>query len=183
MATSLLFDSAPPMAKPSVKLVKPSAKQKQGRPTGSKKQAQEWDIGRWGFSFSVLVTLEGFFTNFVNFGRETYSASSSNFVSFRKDIYSASSSNSLGFGRDARSASSFNSTDFYLWAADHYCARHQRAVYCHCALYLWAAYYHRSFGFPPQSFIELTCFSSDWSLGFPLRFPLGLGDFSSTMLY
>ena len=41
MATSLSLDSALPMAKPSVKLVKPSAKQKRGRPTGSTKQANK----------------------------------------------------------------------------------------------------------------------------------------------
>ena len=45
--TSSLLDSAPPMAKPSVKRpVKLSTKQKWGRPIGSTKQAKEWDIGR-----------------------------------------------------------------------------------------------------------------------------------------
>ena len=78
-ATSPPLDSAPPMAKPSVKPpVKPSAKQKRGRPIGSTKQAKEWDIGQWDFSFPVLVKLEGFFTNSVSFGRDTHSELSSN---------------------------------------------------------------------------------------------------------
>ena len=87
-ATSPPLDSVPLMAKPSVKPpVKPSAKQKQGRPISSTKQAKEWDIGQWGFSLPVLVRLEGFFTNFVSFGSFT------NSVSFEKDAHSASSSN------------------------------------------------------------------------------------------
>ena len=76
------LDSAPPMAKPSVKPAKPSAKQKQGHLIDSTKQVKEWDIGQWGFSFPVLVRLEGFFTNFVSFARNAYSASSSNSASF-----------------------------------------------------------------------------------------------------
>ena len=88
MATSPPLDSAPPMAKPSVKPpVKPSTKRKQGRLIGSTKQVKEWDIGRWGFSFSVLVRLEGFFTNSVRFESLT------NSVSFGRDAHSASSSN------------------------------------------------------------------------------------------
>ena len=39
--TSLSLNSTPPMAKPSVKLTKFSAKQKQGRPTCSTKQAKK----------------------------------------------------------------------------------------------------------------------------------------------
>ena len=35
-----------------------------------------------GFSFLVLVRLERFFTNFMNFGRDAHSASSSNFARF-----------------------------------------------------------------------------------------------------
>ena len=67
------------MAKPSVKPpVKPSAKQKQGHLIGSIKQAKKWDIRQWGFSFPVLVKLEGFFTNSLSFGRDAHSASSSN---------------------------------------------------------------------------------------------------------
>ena len=71
-ATFSPLNFAPPMAKPSVKLpVKPFAKQKRCRPIGSTKQAKKWDIGRWGFSFLVLVRLEGFFTNSVKL-REFY---------------------------------------------------------------------------------------------------------------
>ena len=81
IATSLLLDSTPPMAKPSVKPAKASAKQKQGRPTSSTKQAKEWDIGQWDFSFSILVRLESFFTNSMSFKKDAYSASSSNSVS------------------------------------------------------------------------------------------------------
>ena len=146
MATSPPLNSAPPMAKPSVKLVKLSAKQKQGCLTGSMKQAKEWDIGQWDFFFPILVRLEGFFTNFV---------------SFEKDAYSVLSFNSVSFERDARSASSSNFAGFYLWAAHCHCACHLRAVYCHYALYLWAAYCHRSSGFPPQSPIGLGDFSLD----------------------
>ena len=87
MATSLLLNSAPPMAKPLVKPpVKPSAKRKQGRPISSIKRAKKWDIGRWDFSFPVLVRLEGIFTNFVSFRSFT------NSVSFGRDAHSASSS-------------------------------------------------------------------------------------------
>ena len=43
-ATSLLFDSAPPMAKPLVKPAKLSTKQKWGRLTSLTKQAKKWDI-------------------------------------------------------------------------------------------------------------------------------------------
>ena len=50
ITTSLPLNSAPPIAKPLVKPVKPSAKQKQNRSTGSMKQAKEWDIGQWNFS-------------------------------------------------------------------------------------------------------------------------------------
>ena len=167
-ATWLSFNSAPPMAKPSVKPVKLSAKWKQGRPIGSTKWAKEWDIGRWGFFFPVLVKLKGFFTNSVSFGR---------------DAHSASSSNSVSFGRDARLASSFNSAGFYLWAAHCHCACHLRAVYCHCALYLWAAHCHKSSGFPPQSPIGLGGFLLDWSLGLSPQFSTRLGGFSSTILY
>ena len=93
-ATFPPLDSALPMAKPSVKPpVKPSAKQKRGRLIGSTKRVKEWDIGRWGFSFPVLVSLEGFFTN---------SESLTNFVSF---------------GRDAHPVSSSNVRVLYLWAA------------------------------------------------------------------
>ena len=68
MAISPPLNSAPLMAKPSFKLpVKPFVKWKQGRLIGSTKQAIEWDIGRWGFSFPILVRLEGFFTNSVEF--------------------------------------------------------------------------------------------------------------------
>ena len=78
-ATSFPLDFTPPMAKPSVKLqVKLSAKQKQSRPTGSTKRAKEWDIGQWGFSFPILVWLESFFTNSVNFERDAHLASSFN---------------------------------------------------------------------------------------------------------
>ena len=77
--TSPLLDPALPMAKPSVKSpVKPFVKRKQGRPISSTNQTKEWDIGRWDFFFPVLVRLEGFFTNFVSFGRDAHSASSSN---------------------------------------------------------------------------------------------------------
>ena len=87
-ASSLPLDSAPPMAKPSIKPpVKSSAKRKRGRPIGSTKRAKEWDIGRWGFSFPVLVRLEGFFTNSVRFESLT------NSISFGRDAHSASSSN------------------------------------------------------------------------------------------
>ena len=96
MATFPHLDSAPPIAKPSVKFAKPSAKQKQGYPTGSTKQAK-WNIGQWDFSFLVLVRLESFFTNFMNFGRDAYLASSSNFVNFGRDAHLASSSNSASF--------------------------------------------------------------------------------------
>ena len=55
-ATSLSLDSTPPMAKSSVKPpVKPFMKQKRNRLIGATKQANEWDIGQWGFSFPVLV--------------------------------------------------------------------------------------------------------------------------------
>ena len=78
-ATFPPLDSAPPMAKPSVKPpVKPSAKRKRGRPIGSTKRAKKWDIGQWGFSFPVLVRLEGFFINSVSFRRDAHSASSCN---------------------------------------------------------------------------------------------------------
>ena len=63
-ATSLPLNSAPPMAKPSIQPVKLFAKRNWGRPTGSTKQAKEWDIEQWGFSFPVLVRLEGFFHQF-----------------------------------------------------------------------------------------------------------------------
>ena len=60
-ATSPLLDSAPPMARPSIKPpVKLSVKQKQSRPTDSTKRAKKWDIGQWDFSFPVLVRLEVF---------------------------------------------------------------------------------------------------------------------------
>ena len=60
------LNSALPMAKLSLKPpVKPYTKQKQGRPIGSTKWVKEWDIGQWGFSFPILVRLEGFITNFV----------------------------------------------------------------------------------------------------------------------
>ena len=95
--TSLLLDSAPPMTKPSVKPTKPSAKQKRGRPIGLTKQAKKWDIGQEGFSFPVLIRLEGFFTNSVSFGRDAYSASFSNSVNFGRDAHLASSSNSASF--------------------------------------------------------------------------------------
>ena len=98
-ATSSPLDFAPPMAKPSVKPAKLSAKQKQGRPTGSTRRAKEWDIGQWGFSFPVLAKLECFFINSV---------------SFKRDAYSASSSNSVSFERNAHLVSSFNSTSFYI---------------------------------------------------------------------
>ena len=71
-ATFSPFNSAPPMAKPSVKLVKSSIKQKRGHSTGSTKQAKKWDIRRWGFSFPVLVRLEGFFTNSVGFEKDAH---------------------------------------------------------------------------------------------------------------
>ena len=88
MATFSPLDSALPMAKPSVKLpVKPSAKQKRGRPISSMKQAKEWDIGQWYFFFLVLVRLKGFFTNSISFGSFT------NFVSFGRDAHLVSSSN------------------------------------------------------------------------------------------
>ena len=81
-ATSPPLNSASFMAKPSVKPpVKPSTKRKQGRLIGSTKQAKEWDIGRWDFSFPVLVSLKGFFTNYVSFGSFT------NFVSFGRDAH------------------------------------------------------------------------------------------------
>ena len=53
MATSPSLNSVPPMAKLSVKLVKPFAKQKQGCLTSSTKQGKKWHIGRWGFSVPV----------------------------------------------------------------------------------------------------------------------------------
>ena len=88
MATSLPLDSAPSMAKPLVKpLVKFFTKRKQGRLIGSIKQAKEWDIRQWDFSFPILIRLKGFFTNFMSFG------SFANFVSFGRDAHSASSSN------------------------------------------------------------------------------------------
>ena len=82
LVTSSLVDSALPIAKPSVKPIKPSAKQKQGYPTSSTKQVKEWDIKIWGFSISILVRLEDFFTNFVNFERNALLVLSSNFASF-----------------------------------------------------------------------------------------------------
>ena len=82
-ATFLLLDYAPPMAKPSVKPAKPSAKQKQGRPMGTMKQVKQWDIEWWGFLFPILVRLEGFFTNFMSFGRDAYWALSSNSAGFQ----------------------------------------------------------------------------------------------------
>ena len=100
-ATFPPFDSTPPMAKPSVKPAKPSAKRKQGRPTGSTKQAKEWDIRQWGFFSPVLVRLGGFFTNFVG---------------FKKDAYSASFSNSVSF---------------YLWAAHRYYTLYLWVTHCH----------------------------------------------------
>ena len=66
-ATSLPLNSAPPMAKPSVKSTKPSTKQKRSRSTSSKKQAKEWDIGQKGFFSPVLIRLEDFFINSVSF--------------------------------------------------------------------------------------------------------------------
>ena len=78
-ATSPPLNSAPPMAKLSVKpSVKPFTKQKWGHPISSTKQAKEWDIGQWDFSFPVLVRLKDFFTNPVSFGRDAHSASFSN---------------------------------------------------------------------------------------------------------
>ena len=137
IAISPPFNSAPPMAKPSVKPVNSFVKQKRDCPTSSTKRAKEWDIGQWSFFFLVPVRLKSFFTNSVNFRRDAHSASSSNFVSF------------------------------YLWVVYCHCACYLRAIHCHCALYLWAAYCHRSSGFPPQSLIRLGGFSSNWSLGFP----------------
>ena len=81
-ATSSLFNSAPSMAKPSVKPAKPSAKQKQGCLTGTMKRAKKWDIGQWDFSFSILVRLKGFFTNFVSFGKDAHLVLFSNSVGF-----------------------------------------------------------------------------------------------------
>ena len=75
IATSSLLNSAPPMAKPSVKPIKHFAKQKQGRPTGLAKQIKEWDLGRWSFFFLVLVKLEDFFTNSMSFEKDAYLAS------------------------------------------------------------------------------------------------------------
>ena len=77
-AISPPLDPAPFMAKPSVKPIKLSAKQKQGHPTSSMKQVKEWDIGQWDFSFLVLVRFESFFINSVSFERDAHSASSSN---------------------------------------------------------------------------------------------------------
>ena len=128
-AISLPLNSALPMAKPSVKPpVKPSIKQKQSRPINSIKQTKDWDIGRWGFSFSLLVRFEDFFTNSVSFKSFT---------------------NSVSFGRDAHSASSFNVWVLYLWATHRNWVLYLWVAYCHCALYLWAAHRHRSSGFPP----------------------------------
>ena len=146
MATSFPLNSAPRMAKPSVKFVKPSTKQKWGHLTSPTKRAKEWDIRQWGFSFPVLVRLEGFFINSVSFGRDAHSVLFSNFVSF---------------GRDVRSASSFNSAGFYLWVTHCHYTRHLKAVHCHCILYLWVVHCYRSSGFPPQSFIRLGGFLSD----------------------
>ena len=162
--TSPPLNFALPIAKPSVKHAKPSSKQKHGRLTGWTKEAKEWDIGQWGFSFPVLVKLEGFFTNFV------------------------------GFRKDAHSVSSSNSASFYLWVVHRYCACCLWAAYCHCAchlwaahrhyaLYLWAAYCHHSSDFSLQSPIRLGGFSSNWSLGFLLQFSTRLRNFSSTLLY
>ena len=78
-----LLDSAPPMAKPLVKPpVKPFAKKKRDGLISSTKWVKKWDIGRWGFSFLVLVRLKDFFTISMNFGRDTHSASFFNSASF-----------------------------------------------------------------------------------------------------
>ena len=81
-ATFLPLDFTPPMAQPLVKPIKSSAKQKQDCSISSTKWVKEWNIGRWDFSFSVLVRLEGFFNNSVSFGKDTYLVSSFNFIYF-----------------------------------------------------------------------------------------------------
>ena len=70
--TSLLLNSAPPMAKPLVKSVKLFAKQKHGCLTSSTKWAKEWDIERWDFFFFVLIKLEDFFINSVSIKRDAH---------------------------------------------------------------------------------------------------------------
>ena len=134
MVSSLPLDSIPPMAKPSVKPVKPSAKQKQGRLINLIKQAKTWDIGQWDF----------FFLSYL--GWKIFSpilwALEEMLIKHHLSILQV----------------------LYLWTVHRYWVLYLWITYRYWVFDLCVIYYLQSSSFPPQSPTRLGGFSSDWIL-------------------